>query len=186
MHADQGKPIDLTKYFEFTTSDIIGDFCYAESFGQLKSGEQDPFLGDIHKLIPFTVRLRAITGVVKRGIISSARSLFLKFRNAIGISSGKMTISIEERVKRRIDMGTDQKDMMTHVIGHISETGDGISIAELASTSFILMLAGSETTATTLAGSMFYLLKNRDILDILAKEIRTTFSSDEDLTIIKV
>jgi cytochrome P450 len=76
--------------------------------------------------------------------------------------------------------------MMTHVIGHISETGDGISIAELASTSFILMLAGSETTATTLAGSMFYLLKNRDILDILAKEIRTTFSSDEDLTIIKV
>jgi cytochrome P450 len=185
-HAEQGLPIDMSKYFEFTTSDIIGDFCYADSFGQLRSGEQDSFIGGMHKYIPFTVRLHPLLNLLTRGALSGLLPLLVKVLHKIGVDPKKMMNKIDERVKRRIDMGTDQKDMMTHVIEHISENGDGISTEELAQTSLVLMLAGSETTATTLAGSLFYLLKNRDVLNILLKEIRTAFTSDKDITILKV
>jgi cytochrome P450 len=89
-------------------------------------------------------------------------------------------------VKKRIDIGAEHNDMMTHVIGHISEGDDGISISELARTSVVLLVAGAETTATTLAGALFYLLKNRDVLDRLIHEVRTAFHSDEEVNIMRV
>lgn len=42
-------------------------------------------------------------------------------------------------------------------------------------------IAGSETTATTLSCATYYLLRNPEIYDELRKEIRSTFSSYEDI-----
>lgn len=42
-------------------------------------------------------------------------------------------------------------------------------------------IAGSETTATTLSCATYYLLSNPEIYDELRKEIRSTFSSYEDI-----
>lgn len=47
----------------------------------------------------------------------------------------------------------------------------------------ILLLAGSETTATTLSGATYLLLSHPDILERLKQEIRTTFSSADEITI---
>lgn len=49
--------------------------------------------------------------------------------------------------------------------------------------SSILIIAGSETTATLLSGATFYLLTNPSSYKKLVSEIRTTFSSNEDITI---
>jgi cytochrome P450 len=132
------------------------------------------------------VKISILTAPLGQSVFQALRPILIKGLQAFGLSATGMMDQIKRRVKKRIELGTNQKDMMTHIIGHISEDGDGISLAELAQTSFILMLAGSETTATTLAGAMFYLLKNKHILSILTEEIRGNFESDEDVTIIKV
>jgi cytochrome P450 len=175
-HAEQRQPIDIVKYFEFITSDIISDFCFAESYGQLKSSEQEPVITAMHKFIPLQAKLSAFTRWIRIVLIL----------RLIGVTQLKMLAKAEDQVRKRIEKGSNQKDMMKHVLGHMSEDGDGMSMAELGQNAMILMLAGSETSATTLAGAMFYLLQNQGVLDRLTKEIRDSFQSSDDITIVKV
>ena len=46
----------------------------------------------------------------------------------------------------------------------------------------ILIIAGSETTATLLSGLTYLLLTNPDAMKKLAAEIRTTFESEDEIT----
>jgi hypothetical protein len=174
-HSEQRQPADIVKYMEFTTSDIISDYCFAESYGQLKSGEQDMAIKGMHKFIPLEAKLSAITFTL--------RMVFIL--HIVGVTQMKVLASAQEQVKKRLEAAADQKDMMKRVIGHLSEDGDGMSIDELGHNAMVLMLAGSETTATTLAGSIFYLLKNQGVLDKLTKEIRESCTSAEELTMAK-
>lgn len=49
-------------------------------------------------------------------------------------------------------------------------------------TSGLLILAGSETSATLLSGAVYYLLKNPDWMTKLQKELRTAFATDDEIT----
>lgn len=53
---------------------------------------------------------------------------------------------------------------------------------EIKATFSIVLLAGSETTATSLSGATYYLLRNPDALQKLTTEIRNAFSKAEDIT----
>lgn len=50
----------------------------------------------------------------------------------------------------------------------------------------ILIIGGSETTATLLSGVTYLLLKNPDIYKKLAHEVRTVFHSAEEIDLISV
>lgn len=54
---------------------------------------------------------------------------------------------------------------------------------EIISTARVLLIAGSETTATLLSGATYYLLTNPEILGKLQAEIRGTFQAENDITL---
>lgn len=58
----------------------------------------------------------------------------------------------------------------------------GMSEDELLDNINILATAGSETTATTIGSMFYYLTHNPEAYRKLTEEIRTTFSSEEDIT----
>lgn len=55
--------------------------------------------------------------------------------------------------------------------------------ADIESHAGLLIIAGSETTATLLSGCTFLLLNNPDALDRLTKEVRSTFKEESEITI---
>lgn len=55
---------------------------------------------------------------------------------------------------------------------------------EIISNATILILAGSETTATVLSGATYLLHQNPEKLAILQKEVREAFSSIDDITLL--
>jgi cytochrome P450 len=57
---------------------------------------------------------------------------------------------------------------------------------EMVSTFGIIILAGSETTATLLSAVTFLLLKHPEVMDKLVNEIRTSFKSEEEITQVSV
>jgi len=59
----------------------------------------------------------------------------------------------------------------------------GFSHGELSTTTATLLLAGSETTATTLAASLYFLTTNPDCLDKVTKEIRSSYTSSDEIGI---
>lgn len=46
----------------------------------------------------------------------------------------------------------------------------------------IMIIAGSETSATLLSGAVYYLLKNREWLAKVQEELRTTFNKESEMT----
>lgn len=56
----------------------------------------------------------------------------------------------------------------------------------LSTNAFLLVIAGSETTATTLSGATALLLSHPNILEKLQQEVRSSFKSADEITITSV
>lgn len=87
-------------------------------------------------------------------------------------------------VDTRIAKGADDKKDLFYSLmqGKDSETTQPqFSAADMSAESIFLILAGSDTTSTTLAGAFFYLAHNPHAYRELAKEVRRTFTSSEDI-----
>lgn len=59
----------------------------------------------------------------------------------------------------------------------------GLTLKEMVAQAQLLILAGSETSATALSGMTYYLLTNRDSLNKLTDEIRSAFAAESDITL---
>jgi cytochrome P450 len=85
---------------------------------------------------------------------------------------------------KRVASTTDRADFISYILRHNDEKG--MSDGEIAANSHILILAGSETTATLLSGVTFQLLTNKSKLDKLVSEIRSSFDAEDDITLERV
>ena len=83
------------------------------------------------------------------------------------------------KVDRRIASKKDRPDFLSYIIN--SKDGVAMPMQELYANSTLLVLAGSESTASGLAGITFQLLKNPEPLGKAVQEIRSTFSSEADI-----
>ncbi|TEY35475.1 hypothetical protein BOTCAL_0590g00080 [Botryotinia calthae] len=95
---------------------------------------------------------------------------------------------VEEREKqeRKTEKnGTEngRKDMFHYLFqAKDSETGaPAFNHTELVATANLLVTTGSDTIATALRSALFYLTRNLHVYEKLAKEIRETFSSAENI-----
>lgn len=77
---------------------------------------------------------------------------------------------------------TDRRDFFYYLLkARDPETGVGFSTPELWGESNLLIIAGSDTTSTAMAATMFYLVRNPDALQKVVAEIRRSFSDVEEI-----
>lgn len=67
-----------------------------------------------------------------------------------------------------------------------TDASQTISFEELTSNAFVLIVAGSETTATLLSAATFFLATNPESLAKLNDEVRSTFQSEDQIDILSV
>jgi cytochrome P450 len=76
----------------------------------------------------------------------------------------------------------DRKDFFYYLLkAKDPETGAGFGLPELWGESNLLIIAGSDTTSTALAGAFFYLVHNPATLHELQKEVRGAFNDEEEI-----
>lgn len=81
--------------------------------------------------------------------------------------------------RTRLGDETDRRDFFYHLLkARDPETGLGFSTPELWGESNLLIIAGSDTTSTALAATLFYLVRNPDALANVTAEVRRTFRGD--------
>ena len=89
------------------------------------------------------------------------------------------------KARQRIESGNiDREDFMSYVLRHNDDKS--MSSDEMGENANILIIAGSETTATLLSGTTFWLLKTPQAYKRLCNEIRTIFQSADDITATKL
>uniref|UniRef100_A0A8H7N3W4 Cytochrome P450 n=1 Tax=Bionectria ochroleuca TaxID=29856 RepID=A0A8H7N3W4_BIOOC len=178
--VERGAAVDMVKWYNFTTFDLIGDLAFGEPFGSLESGGYHPWVAMIFDIVKMTSRLYILKRIP--GLISLT-PLFIPWKL---LKDAQHHYELCERTAaKRIETGnTDREDFMSYMLRHNDEKG--ISTPEILETSKAVILAGSETTATLLSGCTYQMLSNRHVYERLVKEIRSTFNSPEEITISSV
>ncbi|KPM39269.1 Isotrichodermin C-15 hydroxylase [Neonectria ditissima] len=175
--------IDMVKWFNYTTFDIIGDLAFGEPFGCLKESTYHGWVALVFssiKSLAFSAQLKPfhfISPLLSRFIIP--KSLATKLAEHNQLSAAK--------VSKRLATQSDRPDFITAMTTRRgSSKGDNLTFDELASHASVLITAGSETTATALSAVAYYLSMNPKALSRLTEEVRTTFATEDEIDLLSV
>lgn len=179
--AVAGKFVNIVDWFNFTTFDIMGDLTFGESLGQLSSATYSPWVKagfGFLKILSISRVSRAWPGLAR---------LLRALMPADAKKKRQMHIEFSaERVEKRMARKTDRPDIWTFVTKFSEIEGKRLAPTELHSNGTLFMLAGTETTATELSGLTYILLKNPEKLKRLVEEVRSAFSTFDDMTMTKL
>ncbi|KAI4722872.1 putative cytochrome P450 monooxygenase [Aureobasidium sp. EXF-10727] len=172
----QNKSIDMAKVFNCVTFDTIADLMFGKPLGLCKDMEYSDWLsqlfvsiwlvGSSRALQYFPILFRLATMMIPKHIQDSIDA---SYQNTV------------DKVNKRLEMKTERPDMLGLMLKH-KEEGAEMTMDELYANADLLMIAGTETTATSLCGLTWHLLNNKPVLERLTKEIREAFASIDDIT----
>ncbi|KAK5997021.1 Cytochrome P450 monooxygenase dtxS2 [Cladobotryum mycophilum] len=181
QHADSGTTINFVDWMNFTTFDIIGDLCLSDSFHCLDNNGYHPWVHSIFQAIRGDSAQRFLDAYP----ILSYMSKFFKLSPEYEVAQrnralgGKLAI---ERIARGETPG--RRDFLSYMTRQTRNGEAGLSQNEILATTPLVILAGSETTATAMSGLVFYLCSNPEVYQRLAKEVREAFAADEDINLV--
>lgn len=151
----------------------LGDLSFGEPFGGVEKGETHIWI----KIILDSVITAQTTFLREKLPFSNLIMPFVLPKGSDESLKIHTTLS-REMSQKRIRLGdTGRADFFSHML-----TRAGLSEEEMMSQTRTLVIAGSETTATSLSATTFFLLKNPDCMAKLQSEIRSTFTSVDEIT----
>lgn len=177
----ENKTFNIIHWLNFMSFDIIGDLSFSEPFGSLANNGYHPWIMSIFDGIRGNARRRFLRHYPTLRVIVNALGLNKEFD--IGVANRK---AASDMAQRRMDMGQEgpdgKKDYLSYMMRKNRDGETTVTDTEILSTSPILVVAGSETTATALTGLFFFLSQNPEKRDLLVEEIKDAYSSQEEVT----
>lgn len=172
---------DLRHWYNYTTFDIIGDMAFGEPFGSLESGRESEMVKNIERGLARQPMGTALKLLGLGSLISWIGGRNSRFRR----EHSKRT---EAALRRRMGLNVERPDLIGSLLRG-GEDGDGewnIPFDRLRANAGLLVVAGSETTATVLSGVTYLLLRNPRCLRRVREEVRSAFGSEHDITFASV
>lgn len=171
-------PQNVSNWCDYITFDILGDLCFGKAFDMLERPDNR-----------FAVEL--IGNAAQRHLICGCFPMLhelhldkVLFHKIAAGRSRYMKYSKSQAVERtKLGMDVDRKDFFYYLLNAKDpETGKGFSMSELWGESNLLLIAGSDTTSTSLASTFFYLVHSGpSVLEKLKNEITAAFGGIENL-----
>ncbi|KAK2040847.1 cytochrome P450 [Colletotrichum somersetense] len=182
--AKKGEVLNIVDWINYTTFDIIGDLCFADAFHGLDGDTayvQNAFRGLIGTHINrflWHFPLMKVPLMLMLGTKELAIALEAGRRNSeLGRLKGRA----------RMAMGAEPKDGRRDFATYMLREGKNgekiLSESEVEALSSILVVAGSETTGTALAGFVYLITHNPDKKRVLQDEIRSAFTNEAGIDI---
>ncbi|KAK6213608.1 benzoate 4-monooxygenase cytochrome P450 [Colletotrichum tabaci] len=172
----RGTPTDAVRWLHHCTYDIISDLALGVSSGALDCDDWSP-------------QAHLIFEGIKEGIAVVEMLRFMPYRfqmmRLLMWAFGRSRrLAFEAAVdKARVRMATgnyERPDFMSYIL-EANDTAKALTPAEITANVALLLDVGSETTASLLAGCLFYLSKNPDLLRRLTTTIREEFASANEM-----
>ncbi|KAI6081132.1 benzoate 4-monooxygenase cytochrome P450 [Hypoxylon rubiginosum] len=169
---------NMTTTLQSLTFDITGNLSFGTTFGALKSEKLHPWI---------SVTLDAMTQGEMVDILNRFPILGRFLLVLLGSKLKKLTQGTKKNeelsykaVRSRITRKTKRRDFLTRILEDRDPTI--VTDRQIAAHASDLVLAGSDTTATTLAAAIYYLLRDQSAMARLTSEVRSTFTSYVDIT----
>ncbi|KAL2255906.1 hypothetical protein VTK26DRAFT_2501 [Humicola hyalothermophila] len=174
-HGQEGKtPVDMAAWYNFTTFDVIGDLAFGESFGCLENSSYHPWVKAIFEVARAGTVFQTVANwpVLMKLLLALIPSKFMEERK-------KHDEMAMDKLRRRMEAGKQRPDLIEGLLKKADEWG--LTLEKLQANSGILIIGGSETTATLLSGVTYFLLTNPEAMKKLTAEIRGAFKSEDEI-----
>jgi cytochrome P450 len=184
-----GPPMDLSDWFNYLTFDVMGKLVFGRVFDIINNPANRYIPLAIHPSARRTGVMVAMPSLMKiypylERVLDPerAKERYAFVEAARSIAMARAQAKADPTQDTLSENGSQQEKKVKDIYGKMldvrdPETGQGFSAPELLSESMLLIVAGSDTTATALSTLFFYIIRNEHIFDKLVHEIRSTFSS---------
>ncbi|KAH7055986.1 cytochrome P450 [Macrophomina phaseolina] len=166
-------PQDMQRWYGLLAFDVVSDLAFGQPAGCLENADQ-PWL--------------QVIGARAKSIVWFQFAIYYGLDGWMDMLAPKSSIEARKKhleltvakVQQRLQQKEDRKDFMSYILDNKVETLSNKELVLMAS-SFIV--AGSGTSSSALTGITFFLGRNPEKYRLLADEIRSAFSSEEEITI---
>nr|UBX54535.1 cytochrome P450 [Aspergillus sp.] len=180
--AESQLPVDMVKWYNLTTFDVIGDLAFGSSFGGLDNTQYHFWVLNIFsfiKTIPFARIIDAYP--ILAPLLMAILPKHLRTARQVQAKYTKETL--QKRLNNAAMHG--RGDFIDSMLRHHGEK-DGLSDKELEENASILIVGGSETTATWLSGTTYWLLRYPEALAKVTEEVRSAFQAEADINLYNI
>jgi cytochrome P450 len=181
LEEDPDRKFDMTRMYNFTTFDIMGDLTFGEPLQMLEKTEFHPWARNI--FASFRIRTRISLLMYYPLFWKAFQSLLLKSLTKKRMEHFKGSA---DRVSKRLEKGRNAEGVDVWDLVLSQPEGKGLTRGEMDSNAGLFMVAGTETTATLVSGLTYLLLKNPEAMQQVTGEVRKTFHSPDEMSIEKV
>ncbi|KAK3315756.1 cytochrome P450 [Apodospora peruviana] len=172
---DQPTTVNIVSWFNFTTFDIIGDLAFGAPFDCLATSSYHPWINTL------------FNSVGQFGMMVAARwyipRLLPVLRKVLGIGKPQQQQGdfASQQISKRLELTTGRPDFVDALFNAKTEDGVTLTRQEIDQNMRLVVLAGSETTATALSGATYFVCKHPDVQKRLAAEVRGAFRREEEI-----
>ncbi|KAJ5517182.1 hypothetical protein N7527_008742, partial [Penicillium freii] len=158
----KNQPFDVTKWFNLYTFDVMGDLAFGASFGMLETSREHEAIRLLNSaMTPLAYMFPAWFFRLMTGIPGIARDWW-KFISYC-------TSQMEERIKVK----SSNPDIMSCLLKPLNnQTPTGLDYRLLQGDSQLIVVAGSDTTSTTLIHIFRFLVEHPQHVDVLRTEFK--------------
>lgn len=183
--ARRREPVDVTRWLTLMTFDVISDLIFTDGFHSLDDTRyQDWAVGSFQAMRGQAFRRFMDALPLLRPLIGLLMSTDdIKHNDRRRQLAAVVAMDKIRSVAQEEPGAGKRSDLISLMLGEDEDGQRRVHEHELLANVSILLPAGSETTATALCGIFYYLGRHPGVYEILAREIRTAFSSESDITI---
>lgn len=169
--SQRQEKVKIDDYCSFYSFDVMAQAGFAGDFGLLNQGQLTSMIQALEDFMQFVQLVGNIPYLIDiLGALPNPIAEFDKY----------MTNIVLERKARKIAV----PDIMSHLL-HEIETEEGKSVdrkdREATADARLIVVAGSDTSSTTMGIALFFLMENPRVLANLRQELITVFGDDQAL-----
>lgn len=170
-------PKNMADWCNYLAMDILGDLCFGKAFHMLETPDNRYAID----LVGVAAQRHLICGTMP--VIDKLSLDKVLFRKIAAGRARYMAYSRGQLAERtKLGDETDRRDFFYHLLkARDPETGQGFSTPELWGESNLLIIAGSDTTSTAMAATIFYLVRQPSALEKVTAEVRNAFAGVEEI-----
>ncbi|KAI6351423.1 hypothetical protein MCOR25_009942 [Pyricularia grisea] len=199
--------VNLVKWYHFTLFDIVSDLTLGEPFGCLESGEYHPWVAFIFARANLGAYVRTLlrlpgTEILLRLLVP--RKVMREAEEHLAQTRAMVTRRFQRLISTPDFVGSMMKGKGFLVRKEILRFPEDINVLRLTDLSLctsnhqtmtkeeiytnteVLIMGGSETTASGLCATTFLLASNKDVMSRCVEEITTTFAAESEIDIFSV
>lgn len=173
--------VDVVKWFNYASFDLIGDLAFGEGFGCL---DKDDSRSAVSTIIEFNRSTAMIEEALKFPFLSKL-IMWLIPKKTLEERARHISMS-NKKLHRRLASSGDRADFWSHILSHRNEENRSMTVQEMEANASLFLFAGSESTATALSGALYYVCKHPSVLHKLREEVRSAFKNEKSIRITSV